>query len=323
MAKAKTKAKAAAKKAPAKAKTKPAAKPTTKTKTTTTTTTSKPSGERVELAMLAGRAALTDRMRDAFRSQCTDARAEQLGGETKSALVLSEARKWCVIVDHVLTHLRPGQVIRYSADRLTFFLECVSELADTIASEGGRAVAAGAAAGSAAVAEQRVRAVRNDLVLALTEIADGNQALETELSVARGESDTPSTVLDSLRSLADLGTKWATSFDPTLHALTQSVGLTRDDMSAATAAADALAGALGGKTTSVARRGSDSVAVNRIEGRVVFEMGKAMAPFNDAAARGIGQTLTPGPATARVLASQSRRAKDKKPAPAAGAPASA
>lgn len=279
-----------------------------------------PSGDRIELSMLASRPHLQDRMREAFRSQCSDAHAERLGGETKSAGVLAESRKWCAIIEHTLSYLRPGQVVRYSADRLTWLLENVADLADTIASESGRAQAAGAAAGSAAVAEQRARAVRNDMVLALTEIADGNDGLEAELSVARGEATRPADVLTSLRSLSDLGTRWATSFDPTVHALTESVGLTRADLTAALAAADALADALGGKATTAPRTGRDSAGVNRIEGRVLFEMGKAMAPVNDAADHGIGQALTPGPATAAVLSTRKRKARETAPVPAPSPP---
>jgi hypothetical protein len=264
-----------------------------------------PSVDRVELAMLAWRPQLESRMRDAFRSQCSDARAEELGLVTKAVGVLAEARQWCTVIERTLTHLVPGQTVRYSADRLTWLLENVAALADTIASEGGRAAGAGSAAGTAAVSEQRARARRNDLLLALQEIADGNATLETELAAARGTSETPTAVLASLRELASLGLRWATSFDPNIHALTESVGLTRADLGAALGAADALEGAPSGKTTSPARSGKDSAAVNRIEGRVLFEMGKAMAPINDAAARGIGDKLTPGPATSRVL---SRRA---------------
>lgn len=311
-----------------KTKTKPKSKPSVKAKANgkhaapkpTPTKIAPPSGDRVELSMLASRPHLPDRMRDAFRGQCTDARAEQLGTETKSGGVLAEARKWCVVIEHTLTHLRPGQLVRYSSDRLTWLLECVADLADTMASEGGRASAAGAATGNLAIAEQRARATRIDIALALEEIADGNGQLEDDLGKSRGKTDTAANLLASLRSLVDLGTSWATSFDPHTHALTESVGLTRDQLTSALAAADALAGAIGGKTTTTARTGKDSAAVNRIEGRVLFEMGKAMAPINEAAARGVGEKLTPGAATARVLAGPKRAAKaSPASAPAASA----
>lgn len=264
-----------------------------------------PSGDRVELSMLAWRPPLEGRMRDAFRSQCSDARAEELGTATKAVGVLAEARQWCVVIERTLSHLVPGQTVRYSADRLTWLLENVAQLADTIASEGGRVAGGIAAASTAAVAEQRARARRNDLLLALGEIADGSPALETEVAAARGTADGAASVLASLRDLANLGMRWSRSFDPTILALTESVGLTRADLAAALSAADALSDAIGGKPPTGARGDRDSATVNRVEGRVLFEMGKAMGPINEAAARGIGDKLVPGPATARVL---SRRA---------------
>lgn len=288
-----------------KSKTKPkskSTKPATKSKSAPAKHVTKiapPTSDRPELAMLAWRPQLADRMRDAFRSQCSDARAEKLGGETKATEVLAEARRLAGVIEQTLTHVRAGQTVRYSADRLTYLLENIAELADALARErrgGGADVAA-----SAAVAEQRARAHRRDLALALGEIADGNPTLEGELKAARGGDESTGQLLAALRALADLGTRWATSFDPTVHALTESVGLTRADLTAALAAADALADAIGGKASPRAD-GSDSQAVNRVEGRVLFELGKALAPMNEAATRGIGETLTASTAIARVLA---------------------
>lgn len=300
-------------KAKAKSKTK---KPTTKTQKTKPKPVpvekglGVPSGERVELGLLAAHPELDGRSRDAFRSQCSDARAESFGTRTKARSVLGEARKWAVQIDRTLSQARPGQTIRYSAARLAFFLESIVELAETLAREQGNTAAAGVAAGSVAVAEQRARSIRNDLLLALEEIADGNDGLGAELEAARGGSS-PSALVDSLRALADLGTRWASSFDPALHALVESVELTRDDLGAARAAADALASAIGGKTTASPRKTNDSAAVNRIEGRVLFEMGKAMTPINAAAARGIGTKLVPTAATSAVLTTHAKKSAGK------------
>lgn len=321
MAGTRTKAKTRAKSA-----TKPAAATKKKTPRTAAPTTPRAAGaERTELPMLARRAPLGDTARDAFRSQCDDARAEKLGLETKAVQVLAESRQWAVRIEDQLAKLGPAQKVRYSQERLSFFLECIAALADQLEADAGSGAARGGAVGSVALCEQRARLVRNDIVHALEEIADGNATLEAELSAAYGDVGETAGLLASLRAMNDLAMRWASSLDPQIHALVLSTGLVGSDIDAGRQAAEGLASAMGGKTTTQARLGKDSTAVNRLEGRVLFEMRKAMSAFNTAAAQGVGERLVPGPATRRVLSAARGTAKaspgDPAPSPGVSAPA--
>jgi hypothetical protein len=163
------------------------------------------------------------------------------------------------------------------------------------------------------LAEARAREARNHLLEALEAIVLGNDDAESALREARGDTTSAESIVVSLRSLVALAQTWLAKRDAGSQALVESAQLTDADVTRAKSAADALAATSRDKTLAGIERRTDTAEVNRLEGRVTFEMGVAMRAFNAAAARGEGVKLTPGPATRRVLAAP-RPAKAAAPA---------
>jgi hypothetical protein len=252
--------------------------------------------ERVEVEASAHHPAPSEAEATAFGAQISEAAAEKRGQETKASGVIRDARAWVPIIDRVILS---GALVRYSRARFAYFLRLLDALARAVDGAGKRG--AGAARD---LAEARAREVRTMLTEVLDEVVLGDDAAIAELAAALGTTTTPDELLSSLRALLSLAEAWRSKSDERSVALVESACLRQDDVDAARVAADALATAIRDKTHVGVERLSDTAAVNRLEGRVTFEMSLLMRAFNQAAARGVGVRLAPGPATRRVLGSK-------------------
>ena len=252
--------------------------------------------ERLEVETVAQYAPITEAQATAYASQLSVADAEKRGHGTKAKDTLRESRGWVSIIHRVLGS---GVNVRYAPARFVFFLMSIDALA-----RGLDASAKGGAGKVLSLAEARARAARNGLLEALEALVLGNDEASAELAEKRGSADRADDVLASLRGLVTLAEAWLAKSDDVSIALVESACLTAVDVDTAQVAADALGASLLGKTVTGAERKTDSAEVNRLEGRVTFEMGVAMRAFNAAAARGVGEKLVPGPATRRVLVSK-------------------
>lgn len=258
--------------------------------------------ERVEVETSARYVAATEAEAAAFEAQLSVADAEKRGHATKAQAVLREVRTWIPIIDRVLQR---GAKVRYTPARFAYLLA----LTDALARELDRTKGGGAGK-ALSLAEARARAARNELLEALEALVLGNDAAAAELSEARGLSTRAEDVLTSLRSLLKLAEAWLAKTDAASVAIVASVCLTEADVVATRAAADALGTSLMTKTVAGTERHSDTAQVNRLEGRVTFEMAVAMRAFNHAAARGQGEKLVPGPATRHLYTRPSKQPKD-------------
>ncbi len=249
--------------------------------------------ERVEVETSARYGPISASVAGAYAAQISVADAEKRGKETKAAGVLREARAWVPIIHRVLSS---GARVRYTESRFVYFLMSIDALARAVDGSGKRG-----AGTTLSLAEARVREARNVLLEILEAIVLGNDDAEAELRDARGISDRTDELLKSLRSLIELTETWLAKTDPISVALVESVRLTQADIDTARVAADALGASMKDKTVVGVERTNDTAEVNRLEGRVTFEMAVAMRAFSAAAKQGQGEKLVPGPATRHLL----------------------
>jgi hypothetical protein len=299
---------------------KPAAK---KKKTATTTPTKKPApakktasasptaatkthGEDAPLlaaaqTLLASRSPISDVERDAFRSRAPDEICDALGVRTKSVGVARDALAWAKVIDATLRKA-PAAVRPYSAPRFAWLLENVVALLDARAADRAAAKTASATRDGASGVEGAARAVRNDLLAMLDDLAGEAPADRAALDAARGGAHSREETAASLGALADLAAAWLARKDAAARALVAASGLAQGDVDRARAAAVALVSAssstvLGGRVDA-----RDTAAINRIEGRVLFELRAAMAAFAAANARDkTVPKLSPGAGTRAAL----------------------
>jgi hypothetical protein len=255
--------------------------------------------ERLEVETVSQYAPITEAQAAAYASQLSVADAEKRGHGTKAKDTLREVRGWISIIHRVLGS---GANVRYTPARFVFFLMSIDALA-----RGLDASAKGGAGKVLSLAEARARAARNGLLEALEELVLGNEEASAELAEKRGSADHADDVLASVRGLLALAEAWLAKSDDRSIALVESACLTAVDVDTAQEAADALGASLLGKTVTGAERKTDSAEVNRLEGRVTFEMAVAMRAFNAAAARGVGEKLVPGPATRHLFVRPSKQ----------------
>jgi len=253
--------------------------------------------------------ALTHVQRAAFTAKYTDAACEEIGGRTKSEGVLGDAVGWAPIMAKALkTHAAPLR--RYSLGRFAWFLECVRALAD--ARELQRVEGSGAIASKLHVEQaQRVAlTAREDLLETLGELTDGNEHEQETLAAAAGTTERPDRIVASLGSLAKLARGWLNRKDDASNELVQSVGLTFAEVESAERAAENLAAATADKTVEGRVVTRDTPAINRVEGRLLWEMKAASRIFARANARNKEvPKLVPGPATRNVLAPRAAKAQ--------------
>ena len=257
--------------------------------------------ERVEVEALARYAAPSEASLRAFAGQISEAAAETRGQQTTAAGVVRDARAWVAIIERVLVS---GAEVRYSLARFLHYLTGVDALARAL--DGATGAGAGAAL---SLAESRARVARNNLLEALESLALGNDEAEAKLSEKRGSTDRPELIVTSLRGLIEVAEGWLATKDDGVKALIESARLNASDVARARETADALGAMALAKTLVGAERPRDSAAINRLEGRVTFEMAVVMRAFNNAAARGFGERLVPGPATRNLLTPSVRKKK--------------
>lgn len=275
---------------------------------------------RVLASLVADQPPLTQVQRAAFAGRYGDAACEALGGQTKSESVLGDAVAWAPIMDKALRK-HPNVLRRYGRVRFAWFLACAEALEAARAEQEGRGGAAAASKAAAAKAQAAALAARSDLVETLEELADGNGDDEAALARALGVTDRPDRLVASLRALAGLARGWLAREEAGYKELVASAGLSIVEIEAAETAAEVLAGAAAGVTMEGRVVTRDTPPVNRLEGRLLFEMKAAQRVFERANARTKEvPRLVPGHGTRRVLAPKSRSEKPEPPKDAPSTP---
>jgi hypothetical protein len=261
----------------------------------------KPAKVTVERRLLAELPALSNAERRAFEAQFSAAKCDAMGGRTKSEGVLREVREHAAVIAKALRK-HPGELRRYGRARFAWLLTCIAALDDARDAQL-------AADGSPRAARDRIvrvtaaaKVAREDLLDALTTIAEGHEADEQALAAAAGSVTGTFALLRSLRGLALLGREWLGRDSEEAKALAASVSLSLADLDVAEEAADALEVASGDRTMEGRITFRDTPSVNRAEGRVLLELRLAMRAFARAHERNKEiPALYPGGATRGVL----------------------
>jgi hypothetical protein len=238
--------------------------------------------------------ALTPTETEAFVSLCSDALADELGRRTRARDVRDDAVRWAIIMDGALTTY-PGALTGYAAKRFSYYLATAKALSEQIEHETDKLAHLGSVRGAAEITHAKAIAAREEAIERLTTFAGGRPAERTDVEQAAG---TPDDLIRSLRNLARLEVEWSELFDPTSKVLAAAAGLSFDRA----VELRGIAAALGAKSSDAKLEGrvnaNDSAAVNRIEGRLLFEMREARRIFNAASERnGVVPKLQPSLAT--------------------------
>jgi hypothetical protein len=252
-------------------------------------------------AYLAALPPLTNVQRQAFREQFTRAQCVAAAGtRAEGAAVLAEAVAWVPLVRDALERY-PKPLRRYGQSRFAWLLECIQDLGR--AKEIQDTPGAGGCTPSRRSERNLDKALRarDDLVLALGVLAEGDQAEGARLAAAAGAADTKEALVASLHALARLAGRWLERDDHAARALVASIDLTTADVEGANALARAVS--TGNGVPEVHLEGQDPPAVNLAVGRVLLEMGLAMQVFERVHRweERVPQ-LVPGPASRAVLA---------------------
>ncbi|MCC6333412.1 MAG: hypothetical protein IT380_05425 [Myxococcales bacterium] len=250
-----------------------AAKKKTAKKATTKAAPKK--ADRLAVKLLATLPALDDRRRKAYRAAFTDAQCEAWGAQTKSEAVLADAER---AVGAVQGKLKNGGVTGYSAHRLAWLCHLMADLEDAIATQE-------AAEGTEARAERNAAVAvadraRKRLVAGLSSMAGGDAGLRKQIADRNESSTTPHVLESSLTGLVQLALVWRrTEFGEVLG---DDAGVTDSFLSSVSAVVDSLREA--NEHTYGEGTGRDSAETNRIEGRVLRELGflrRALAVAKD------------------------------------------
>jgi hypothetical protein len=238
-------------------------------------------GSDVEVAarLLADLPRLTDADRDAFRGQFTDAQCDEIGGKTKSAAVLREAKAWAQIIQRAL-RTSPHALRRYGETRFAWLVECIRALEAAIEKQSSDARSANTTAMDLDLARIAAFSVRNDLRDTLTILAGADAKERDALASTLSAGDDDRGHVAALHALADLADWWLKRDDPRAKTLVTSVSLGAADVEAARSAAAELATAANIDTVTTSTRDTPSVDV--AEGRVLLEMKTAMGVFGRA-----------------------------------------
>ena len=251
-------------------------------------------------------APISDTLRTELRAQKSEAACEALGKNTSSAGVYREAGQFAVAMHKMLTEHGVSKV-RYGYGLLVWFLECVRVLGVETVRQSSRANAASTSSLTGQLGLEVARENRNSIHGLIELVIEGDAELEAGFAAVRGTANTEDDVITSLKSSADFAEKLLTK----KAALAAEIGLTAEDVTAArTAAANAVSQRTN-RSMDGAVKAKDDAATNRAEGRVLFEMRRAMRVFNKAAEKGFGARLVPGPATRSVLAPERKKAAPK------------
>ena len=279
---------------------------TTKAKTSSAKTATEVVKPGPEGKLLLTLTPISDALRAELRAQKSEAACEALGKNTSSAGVYREAGQFAVTMHRTLMAHGPAKV-RYGYGLLVWFLECVRVLGVETVRQSSRANAASTSSLTGQLGLEVARENRSSINGLIELVIEGNAELEAGFAAVRGVANSEDDVITSLRSSADFAEKLLTK----KAALAAEFGLTAEDVTAArTAAANAVSQRTN-RSMDGAVKPKDDAATNRAEGRVLFEMRRAMRVFNKAAEKGFGARLVPGPATRNVLAPEKKKAAPK------------
>ena len=262
---------------------------------------------------------VTAEERLAYSGFFSEARCDRTGSHTESLGVLKDAVDWLPTIRDTL-HARGGRLAGYPLRRFSFLSTCTVELGHAVlllhqqqdAASGGHQ-RRGRLSASATVQRTALIALLGNLA------GDEDVDERAELRTLTASPSSDEALASALGKLGLLGEKWLKRTDAAWRIRMEDQGLTPAVVQAAADTARDLLDAALGKP---ARASGDSPEVNRIEGRVILEMGVAMRAF--AAARALDALvpkLTPGPGTRAVLAPKKGAAPidvapDPAPAPA-------
>jgi hypothetical protein len=260
---------------------------------------------------------LSDVEVSAFRSLVADADCRARGLLTRAAethrdvaRALTRARIDAVVREH-------GAALGYDAPRLAFLLDLTASVGDAVAQQ---KKARGAGADQKFTVEQSGRAAtaaRNALLRRLKVLAGRNADSRTALDAARGSVETPTALIDSLRSLAKLAQAWLKRDDAQWAVLKRSTSFGAGEIDAAVRAAAAYEKARA-TSAETAPTPPDDGALNVLEGRMVLEFGALLDAVNDGREEGLGITaLEVGPALRRALLQDAAKPAAKDAAPPA------
>jgi hypothetical protein len=224
---------------------------------------------------LAALVPLTNVQREVFREQFTPPQCDENGGRLDAGAVLVEALKWLPLIDDTLTR-NPLLVRRYSRTRFAWLLECIRELSERLDIQDTLKGVGGMPSPRSERTHQTAKRMCDDLLLAVSVLAEGDDDERARLAAATGSLATHEALIASLQAITMLADDWLDRDSRTARVLVASVNLTTADVEAATAVARALShDNNGGEQRNLP-------TVNRIAGRVVLEMGLAMRVFEQA-----------------------------------------
>lgn len=312
-------------KAKATAKAKPAAKPVAaRAKTVARPSVDAATSATATLEKLAARwPAVSGAEIEAFDSLCSTSQCEDLGKRTKSADVRDEAVRWAIQMDGAM-RAYPGALSAYSPKRFAYFLHAVHSLALEIEIESGRRQRIGTLQTAAENAREAALKARGQTIERLATFA-GNRATEkATLARAIGSAETNDLLARSLRALAHLEVEWLELMDPASKVLASAAGLLQNDADELQALALSFSSRASEASMEGRRAFTDTPTINRIEGRVLFEMREARRIFGAAhevssvvpklqagrALRAVFGSHTTKPAAAQAPAAESNDAAD-------------
>jgi len=250
--------------------------------------------------------ALSPIERAAFGQLVSEVQADALGKQTKSEAVHDDALRWAVKMDDALRDY-PGALSMYSPRRFAWYLECLERLHEEIATERGRRAKVDAARSAVGSARDEALKTRKRLEARLHTIAGAREAEREELSAAMGTTDTDDHLAESLRALSKLGHTWLGRADEESKVLCESAGLSQAEIDEALRCAKALSSSASEAQLEGNAHPKDSAAVNRVEGRMLWEMREARRIFNDAhEENGVISKLEPSASTRHVLGTRKR-----------------
>ncbi len=251
--------------------------------------------------LLARHAPITDDDREAFALLLTDTQAEALGTRTQAADIRALAMVWAPKIDTAIRE-QPAAVQGYPSERFVYMLECVQALHGAIRTDEEKRSKVGSVRTVGDAVRAQAKLGRDALYRPLRTYAGQRQAERAALATAYGTVDTDDNLLLSLTSLAKLGQEWLTRPEKTSIVLAKAAGLNSAVVAATLGEAKKLKAAMSDKTMHGAVRSVDSVTVNRLEGRLTYELLEARRIFKDANERtGLVANLVPSKAVRNVF----------------------
>lgn len=263
-------------------------------------------GEGPEVTLMLIVPPLSPTLRVSLDGQKTAKECETLGTNTHGIGVYREAGAWAAQMHITLTQF-PVVQEQYGLGVFAYFLENVHTLGLNLGAQKSKHAESSVSSQAGALSLKVGRETRNKLHAVIGNVLLGNEALEVKFNALRGTADNEDEVATSLKRSADFGDTLRTQ-EPELAA---EFGLSAALTASARAAAINVIQGRTDRSLGGAARATDTSATNRAEGRVLFEMRRAMRVFNAAAEQGYGSSLVPGPATRNVLAPSPKKATPK------------